>query len=61
MSVAVAHSRHPDAIVTFNVGDYALLDPWNTGLGIMVRRPGEMVRRLASHPSAISCFGFLRD
>ena len=60
MFVAVAINGHADAIVTFNVGDYASNDPRAIGFGIAVCRPGEVLRRLAWHPSAISRFGFLR-
>ena len=60
MFVAVAINGHADAIVTFNVGDYVPSDVRVTGFGTTVCRPGEMVRRLAWHPSAISRFGFLR-
>jgi putative PIN family toxin of toxin-antitoxin system len=60
MFVEVAINGGGDAIVTFNVGDYARVDPLDTGFGIVVCRPGEIVRRLAWHPSAISRFGFLR-
>jgi predicted nucleic acid-binding protein len=60
MFVAAAINGHADGAVTFNVGDYAPVDPLVTGFGITVCRPGEMVRRLGWHPSAISHFGFLR-
>jgi putative PIN family toxin of toxin-antitoxin system len=60
MFVAAAINGHAEAIVTFNVGDYAPIDPLVTGFGITVCRPGEVVRRLGWHPSAISRFGFLR-
>lgn len=57
---AVAINGRADAIVTFNERDYAPVDPLDTGFGIAVCRPGEIVRRLAWHPSATSRFGFLR-
>jgi putative PIN family toxin of toxin-antitoxin system len=60
MFAAVAINGRADAIVTFNVGDYVPTDPLDTGFGITVCRPGEIVRRLAWHPSVISRFGFLR-
>jgi len=60
MIVAAAVNGQADAIVTFNLGDYAPMNRLDTGLGILVCRPGEMVRRLAWRPSATSHFGFLR-
>ena len=60
MFVAVAINGRADAIVTFNTADYAPSDPRDVALGLPVCRPGEMVRRLAWRPSAISRFDFLR-
>jgi predicted nucleic acid-binding protein len=47
------------AINTFNIRDYVPRDGRVTGLGILVCRPGDILRRLSWRPSATSPFGFL--
>ena len=59
MFVAVAVNGQADAIVTFNLGDYAPADPQDADLGITVCRPGDIVRRLSWRPSATSRFAYL--
>lgn len=58
--VSVAVNGRADALVTFNVADYAPIDDRETGLGIVICRPGDILRRLTWRPSATSPFGFLR-
>jgi predicted nucleic acid-binding protein len=57
--VSVAVNGRADALVTFNVGDYGPIDDWEAGLGIVVCRPGDILRRLAWRPSATLPFAFL--
>jgi putative PIN family toxin of toxin-antitoxin system len=58
--VSVAINGRADALVTFNVADYAPIDDRQPGPGIMICRPGEILRRLAWRPSATSPYAFLR-
>ena len=48
-----------EAIVTFNIRDCVPRDGRVTGLGILVGRPGDILRRLSWRPLATSHFGFL--
>jgi putative PIN family toxin of toxin-antitoxin system len=57
--VTAAINGNAEAIVTFNVRDYVPRDGRITGLGILVCRPGDILRRLPWRPSATSPFGFL--
>lgn len=57
--VSVAINGHADALVTFNVADYAPIDDRQTGPGVMICRPGDILRRLTWRPSATSPFAFL--
>ena len=56
MFVAVAVNGGADAIVTFNIGDYAPANSNDTALGVTICRPGDILRRLPWRPSAISPF-----
>jgi predicted nucleic acid-binding protein len=58
MFVTAAINGMADAIVTFNIRDYVPRDGRATGLGILVCRPGDILRRLSWRPSATSPFGF---
>jgi putative PIN family toxin of toxin-antitoxin system len=58
--VSVAVNGRAGALVTFNVADYAPLNDREAGLGIVICRPGDILRRLTWRPSATSPFGFLR-
>jgi len=58
--VSVAVNGRADALVTFNMADYAPADDRAAGLGIAICRPGDILRRLTWRPSAISPFDFLR-
>jgi len=60
MFVSVAVNGGADALVTFNVTDYAPADVRQTRLGFMICRPGDILRRLAWRPSATSPFAFRR-
>ena len=55
----LAVSGRADALVSFNIGDYRPADRRAPGLGVLVCRPAEILRRLAWRPSAISPSGFL--
>ena len=57
--VTAALNGNAAAIITFNVRDYVPRDGRVTGLGILVCRPGDILRRLAWRPSVTSPFGFL--
>ena len=48
-----------DALVSFNIGDYRPADPRAPRLGILVCRPGDILRRLLWRPSATSRSAFL--
>ena len=54
-----AINGNADAIETFNIRDYVPRDGRVTGLGIIVCRPGDILRRLSWRPSATSPFDFL--
>jgi putative PIN family toxin of toxin-antitoxin system len=58
--VSVAVNGDADALVRFNVTDYAPADMRQARLGFMICRPGDILRRLAWRPSATSPFAFLR-
>ena len=57
--VTTAINANAEAIVTFNIRDYVPRDGRVTGLGILVCRPGDILRRLSWRPSATSPFGSL--
>jgi len=57
--VTAAINANAEAIVTFNIRDYVPRDGRVTGLGILVCRPGDILRRLSWRPSATSPFGSL--
>ena len=57
---SVAVNGRTDALVRFNVADYAPIDDRDPGLGIVICRPGDILRRLAWRPSATLPFAFLR-
>jgi predicted nucleic acid-binding protein len=57
--VTAALNGNAEAIVTFNIRDYVPRDGRIPGLGILVCRPGEILRRLSWRPSATSRFGSL--
>jgi predicted nucleic acid-binding protein len=57
--VTAAINGNADAIVTFNIRDYVPRDGRITGLGMVVCRPGDILRRLSWRPSATSPFAFL--
>jgi putative PIN family toxin of toxin-antitoxin system len=57
--VTAAINGNAEAIVTFNIRDYVPRDGRVTGLGILVCRPGDILRRLSWRPLATSHFGFL--
>lgn len=48
--VEAAINGQADALVTFNVADYRLVDERGMPIGIDVCRPGEFLRRLAWRP-----------
>ena len=48
-----------DALVSFNISDYRPADPRAPRLGILVCRPGDILRRLLWRPSATSRSAFL--
>jgi len=50
--VTAAINGNAEAIVTFNVRDYVPRDGRVTGLGMIVCRPGDILRRLSWRPSA---------
>jgi hypothetical protein len=52
--VTAAINGSADAITTFNIRDYVPRDGRVTGLGILVCRPGDILRRLSWRPSATS-------
>ncbi|MBX9702055.1 MAG: putative toxin-antitoxin system toxin component, PIN family [Acetobacteraceae bacterium] len=54
MLVAIAANGRADAIVTFNLRDLRPADDRHGALGIMVCRPGDILRRLAWRPAAAS-------
>jgi putative PIN family toxin of toxin-antitoxin system len=57
--VTVAINGSAGAIITFNIRDYVPRDGRVTGLGILVCRPGDILRRLSWRPSATSPSGSL--
>jgi hypothetical protein len=57
--VTAAINDNAEAITTFNIRDYVPRDGRVTGLGILVCRPGDILRSLSWRPSATSPFGFL--
>jgi putative PIN family toxin of toxin-antitoxin system len=57
--VSLALNGRAEALVTFNVADYAPIDTRGMGLETLICRPGEILRRLTWRPSATSPFGFL--
>ena len=58
--VSVSVNGRADALVTFNIADYAPIDERETDLGIVVCRPGDILRRLTWRPSATLPFAFPR-
>jgi putative PIN family toxin of toxin-antitoxin system len=54
--VTAAINGNAEAIVTFNIRDYVPRDGRLTGLGMIVCRPGDILRRLSWRPSATSPF-----
>ena len=52
--VTAAINGNAGAIATFNIRDYVPRDGRVTGLGILVCRPGDILRRLSWRPSATS-------
>lgn len=57
--VELAINGQADALVSFNIGDYRPADPRAPRLGILVCRPGDILRRLLWRPSATSRSAFL--
>ena len=55
----LAINGQADALVSFNIGDYRPADPRAPRLGILVCRPGDILRRLLWRPSATSRSAFL--
>ena len=58
--VSVAINGRADALVTFNVADYAPIGERETDLGIVICWPGDILRRLTWRPSATLPFAFPR-
>jgi hypothetical protein len=54
--VTAAINGRAEAIATFNIRDYVPRDGRVTGLGMIVCRPGDILRRLSWRPSATSRF-----
>ncbi len=59
MFAELAINGQADALVSFNIGDYRPADPHTSRLGILVCRPGDILRRLPWRPSATSRSAFL--
>lgn len=57
--VTAAINGNAEAIVTFNIRDYVPRDSRVTGLGILVCRPGDILRRVSWRPSVTSPFASL--
>ena len=55
----LAVNGQADALVSFNVGDYRPADPGASQLGVLVCRPGDILRRLSWRPPATSRSAFL--
>lgn len=61
MFVDVAVNGGADLIVSFNQADYRPSDSHHSHLGILVCRPGDVLRRLSWRPAATMPFGFPRQ